>query len=342
MAEIHDKIEVQEASEGESADGWGKWNPSWWKSNKGTIVSEFLTESSLHGLKYIGQPKRHIIERAFWIVTVIVGLAAAGFLINGVFSRYEETPVTVSFQSKEQSVDTIPFPAVTFCFNMQFTKEKVESLNRSRDGFMKGDAEYDAILEKLDLIDSICESRKSFFRAYYGNFFFYATTRSDYYYIKNQTKFQQEIIDLLLEFTPSCEDMIPFVMLDGSNILKSKAQIFNPVVTEYGKCCTFNMLPTPLMMKQPSVGNEKEGDVFSNPVLGTKNKMYWNQTDIDDWQKWSYEKGFIISPDSYKTEISWQEVKVSHPYRNQRLGYSFGLSVVINTCNQNALVTSLV
>ncbi|CAL8136812.1 unnamed protein product [Orchesella dallaii] len=251
MAENHDKIEVQETSEGESADVWGKWNPSLWKSNKGTVVSDFLTESSLHGLKYIGQPKRHILERSFWIITVIVGLAAAGFLIHGVFSRYEETPVTVSFQSTEQSVDTIPFPAVTFCFNMQFTKEKVESLNRSRDDFVKGEPEYDAISEKLALIGSICRSRKSFFRSFYGNFGWFPFPRSDYYYCKNQSKLQQEIIDLLLEFTPSCEDMIPFVMLDGGNILKSEVQIFNPVITEYGKCCTFNMLPTPLMLKQP-------------------------------------------------------------------------------------------
>ncbi|CAL8136814.1 unnamed protein product [Orchesella dallaii] len=331
MAENHDTIEVQETSEDKSADGCGKWNFWRWKSDKNTVVSEFLTESSLHGLKYIGEPQRHIVERAFWIVTFIVGVAAAGYLIYEVFDRYEETPVIVSFQSKEQSVDTIPFPAVTFCFNMQFTKEKVESLNRSRDAFVKGEPEYDAISEKLDLIDSIWKSRKSFFRAYSGNIVYYLTARNDYYYIKNQSKLQEEIIDILLEFTPSCEDMIPFVMLDGSNIYKSKVQIFNPVITEYGKCCTFNMLPTPLMFKQPSVGKENVGDLFSNPVLGTKSKMWWNQADIDDWQKWSYEKGFILSPDSYKSQISWRNMKLSHPFRNQRLGYSYGLSVVIKT-----------
>ncbi|CAL8076260.1 unnamed protein product [Orchesella dallaii] len=133
--------------------------------------------------------------------------------------------------------------------------------------------------------------------------------------------------------------MIPFARLDGGNVFTSGNKkpgyhIFNPVITEYGKCCTFNMLPSPLMLKKRSVDNGNEGDIFSNPVLGTKSKMWWNQTDIEDWQKWSYEKGFILSPDSYKSKVG-RGAKLSHPYRNQRYGHNFGLSVVIDKCNRN-------
>ncbi|CAL8122076.1 unnamed protein product, partial [Orchesella dallaii] len=219
MAEGPDRIEVQETNGGESAEACNHYNFRWWKSDKQNVTSEFLAETSLHGLKYIGQSKRHIVERTFWILAFIVGIAAAGFLIYGVFSRYEGTPVIVSFQSKEQSVDTIPFPAVTFCSNNQFSKEKVESLKKF-----------------------ICKARKSLLEAYFERFISFLSPRSDYYYTKNQTQFQQEIIDLLLEFTPSCEDLLPFVLLDGTPV-ESKFQIFNPVITEYGKCCTFNMLP---------------------------------------------------------------------------------------------------
>ncbi|CAL8068212.1 unnamed protein product [Orchesella dallaii] len=208
-------------------------------------------------------------------------------------------------------------------------------VGRSRDGLVEGESEYDAISEKLQLIDSICQSQKTFFHTYAELLYLNDKPRHDYYYIKNQSKLQQETIDLLLEFTPSCDDMLPFKKLDGS-IVSNKFSIFKPVITEYGKCCTFNMLPPPLMLKQPSVGKGNEVDIFSNPVFGTNSKIWWNQTDIKDWQKWSYEKGFILFPDSYKSVIAWRRgsspnVVLSHPFRNQRLGHSFGLSVVINT-----------
>ncbi|CAL8143350.1 unnamed protein product [Orchesella dallaii] len=77
-----------------------------------------------------------------------------------------------------------------------------------------------------------------------------------------------------------------------------------------------------------SVGNGNKGDIFSNPVLGTNSKRWWDQIEMDDWQKWNYEKGFILSPNSYKSRIKRNQVKLSHPFRNQRLGYGFGLSVL--------------
>ncbi|CAL8122078.1 unnamed protein product [Orchesella dallaii] len=250
MAESVDRIEVQETNEGESADGCDNHNIHERKSDKQNVVSEFLTETSLHGLKYVGQSKRHFVERTFWIVAFIIGIAAAGYLIYGVFSRYEGTPVIVSFQSEEQSVDTIPFPAVTFCFSTLFSKNYVESLKRYRDGLHQGGQEYKGIMEMLSKIDSICLSRKSLLDVYVDSYVATINSRWDYYYIRNQTQYQQEIIDLLLEYTFSCKDLIPYVLLDGTPI--EAVQIFDPVITkEYGKCCTFNMLPSPLMLKQP-------------------------------------------------------------------------------------------
>lgn len=35
----------------------------WWDPTSGSLPFDFCTESSLHGLKFIGQPKRHFTER---------------------------------------------------------------------------------------------------------------------------------------------------------------------------------------------------------------------------------------------------------------------------------------
>lgn len=35
----------------------------WWQPEQDSIPAQFLDSSSMHGLKYISQPKRHAIER---------------------------------------------------------------------------------------------------------------------------------------------------------------------------------------------------------------------------------------------------------------------------------------
>lgn len=53
--------------------------------------------------------------RIFWLISFLLSLTAAVYLIYGVWDRYQRVPVIVSFQSNEQDIDSIPFPAVTFC-----------------------------------------------------------------------------------------------------------------------------------------------------------------------------------------------------------------------------------
>lgn len=53
--------------------------------------------------------------RIFWVVAFLLSFSAAVYLIYGVWNRYERSPVIVSFQSSEQDIDSIPFPAVTLC-----------------------------------------------------------------------------------------------------------------------------------------------------------------------------------------------------------------------------------
>ena len=45
------------------------------------IVQKYFIETSIHGLKYIFESKRHIAERIFWIIAVITLASCGGYLI---------------------------------------------------------------------------------------------------------------------------------------------------------------------------------------------------------------------------------------------------------------------
>lgn len=132
----------------------------WWVPDQDSISVAFCNETSIHGLRFLGQVKRHLTERfhnnliilhvnfckykkllhnlsfdfllfrIFWVAAFMLSLGAAIFLIYGVLEKYINAPVIVSFQTNEQGIDSIPFPAVTLCNMNRFPKRKVEELEK--------------------------------------------------------------------------------------------------------------------------------------------------------------------------------------------------------------------
>ena len=50
----------------------------------GSIANKYMKETSLHGLKYIAEDKRHWGERVFWICATIASWTMAIYMIQGV------------------------------------------------------------------------------------------------------------------------------------------------------------------------------------------------------------------------------------------------------------------
>lgn len=71
-----------------------------------------------------------VIFRVFWIIAFLMSVSLAIYLIYQVWDRYTKVPVIVSFQTSEQDIDSIPFPAVTLC-NMNKVKNRKNSLSVS-------------------------------------------------------------------------------------------------------------------------------------------------------------------------------------------------------------------
>lgn len=101
---------------------------------------DYCRVSSIHGVKYFGERKRHWTERynkiaqmqkcsighllkifvlalhrIWWLIAFLLSVYGCGRLILNVYNKWDQSPVIVSFDEKSTPVWEIPFPAVTLC-----------------------------------------------------------------------------------------------------------------------------------------------------------------------------------------------------------------------------------
>ncbi|KAH8301008.1 hypothetical protein KR044_010587 [Drosophila immigrans] len=87
------------------------------KLAKGVTVTyqDYCQHSSIHGVQYLGDAHRPIKERVFWLTVFVLSIYCCARLINNAYTKWDATPVIVSFAERSTPVWNIPFPAVTIC-----------------------------------------------------------------------------------------------------------------------------------------------------------------------------------------------------------------------------------
>ncbi|XP_039295956.1 pickpocket protein 28-like isoform X2 [Nilaparvata lugens] len=78
-------------------------------------IDEYCENSSLAGVKYVVAKDRSVFERAWWMIAITCSFLLSLYLIRGLWVKWNDSPVIVSFAEKSTSVWEIPFPAVTIC-----------------------------------------------------------------------------------------------------------------------------------------------------------------------------------------------------------------------------------
>ena len=74
-------------------------------------LNTFLESSTIHGLSYIAAGRKYV--RLFWILVVIGGFSAAGFIIYQSFQSWADSPVKTTIETLP--ITEITFPKVTVC-----------------------------------------------------------------------------------------------------------------------------------------------------------------------------------------------------------------------------------
>jgi acid-sensing ion channel, other len=195
------------------------------------IFSDFTNNSTVHGVKYLGERRRHWLERIFWVIAFFISVTGCCVLINKIYVKWQLSPVIVSFAEKSTPVWQIPFPAVTICPETKALKEKID--------FTKG---YFAIklsnsssltseeLRNLEAVAQICDPH------------LFITDKI------NSGLDSKEIMPLLRDITMTLSETTLFCK--WRNTVEDCSKYFTEIVTEEGFCYTFNALNSSELFKE--------------------------------------------------------------------------------------------
>ena len=87
-------------------------------TNKKDVVNalrEFASDSSIHGIQYLGDHKHSTCGRVFWMITVCIALACTSSQVFNIWYQWIDDPVETILNTISLPVEEIQFPAVTLC-----------------------------------------------------------------------------------------------------------------------------------------------------------------------------------------------------------------------------------
>lgn len=93
------------------------------------VFSEYSRMSTVHGVRYLCDNRRHWSERIWWIISVSTSIfMCAGFLF-GAWSKWTISPLIITFADEATPISSIPFPTITICNDFMVN---TSALNYSR------------------------------------------------------------------------------------------------------------------------------------------------------------------------------------------------------------------
>ncbi|XP_069704368.1 pickpocket protein 28-like isoform X2 [Periplaneta americana] len=208
------------------------------------LFHEFCEKTTLHGLKFVGDRKLHLLERLFWTLAFILATLTASYFIIVVYNKWDETPVIVSIGARATQMSDIPFPAVTICTMNEARKTEAnkikESTNKGEDIFKK-------------MLQDACNNTEKEMP------------------IKEWDNKSAESGDMILKFMvtvrQSCSDMVILCIYAGETY--NCSDIFNPSLTDEGICCSFNKVKREFIFRNPR-------DLSDLNVTFPMNSVDWN------------------------------------------------------------------
>lgn len=79
------------------------------------VAREFCLNTTIHGLRYVAEPKRHWTERIWWLLIFSVSLLICIQSTINLWNDWNERPIIIGFDDQLSSIDKVNFPAITIC-----------------------------------------------------------------------------------------------------------------------------------------------------------------------------------------------------------------------------------
>ncbi|XP_072758970.1 pickpocket protein 28 isoform X2 [Anoplolepis gracilipes] len=171
------------------------------------LTKQYCTNSTLHGLRYIGNSELSIVERIFWIISFTIALGMAVYYICYLYQKWNGSPIIISLSPEPVSLNEFPFPSITICNMNNVKKTEAKRIERGSDD-----------LDKI-LMEDLCNSE---------------TGNGSY----DQAINWNRMLRFMINVSQPCTDMLYYCLWHGNQT--DCERIFNPTMTDEGICCNFN------------------------------------------------------------------------------------------------------
>ncbi|XP_037040267.1 pickpocket protein 28 [Bradysia coprophila] len=210
-------------------------------------LHQYLLNSTLHGLRYVGERQISPFERAFFMLSFIFVVLLSAYFITNVYEKWNASPVIIAQNAYATSISEFPFPAVTICNLNQVKKSKIEYVQKGT-------------IESM-LVRSICQLSDDGEEAadYQGK---WSTFRG-----------------FLINVSQPCSEML--MECKFATETQVCMELFNTVLTDDGLCCTFNSVHPMFLLQHYNATDEF--DSVSN--TGNFTAVEW--TPEDSWKNGS-------------------------------------------------------
>uniref|UniRef100_A0A1B0DLX5 Uncharacterized protein n=1 Tax=Phlebotomus papatasi TaxID=29031 RepID=A0A1B0DLX5_PHLPP len=188
------------------------------------FFSDYCNNSTIHGVRYLGERRRPWIERVWWLVIFVISISVCSLLIWSSWKKWDDTPVIVTFADKSTFVWQIPFPAVTICPEIKVRRESFNFTKVFKKVFKERENLTLIEYNYMDIMLQICHSRKYLTNPPFGT-----------------DRITEDFSDQLKEISLVSKDIFAACYF-GEDSLLDCVDIFTPILTEEGFCFTFNTL----------------------------------------------------------------------------------------------------
>ncbi|XP_070538175.1 acid-sensing ion channel 1A-like [Ptychodera flava] len=249
-------------------------------ASEDTTSTSFADETSIGGIKYVGDRESAGFRRFLWLLIVLGAATALGIQCHKIVTTFMMRPVSINIERLE--VPSMPFPALTFCNNNLVRK----SVLAENTGFLN-----------LEISQQVAQT--IFSREYMG---IERYTDLDYRGADYGVQFGSNLLGYMEAVAHKPEDAILWCRWRGENC---GPENFTKTVTNYGVCFTFNSGESGEVHYEYSSGerhglmvylNVELADYISGPrdTVGFK-AMVHDQGDVPNIE----DLGFALSPGTH-------------------------------------------
>ncbi|XP_055320058.1 pickpocket protein 28-like [Sitodiplosis mosellana] len=224
------------------------------------LFSDYSEFSTIHGVRYMGEKKRHITERLWWLFVVLCSIVVCCILVYQTWLKWQNTPVIVTFSEESTPVYEIPFPTVTICTDIKMKQTKLNFTDvwhkLNKDGYKNATIKSED-LQMIHSLSPICQHMPAHFEEYIKLSGLINETDSDARFFTNAKQVAPSLNEILFRCTWHRQDV-------------NCSDIFNEVLTDEGICFAFNY------HNASEIYNEHMLDKSYHVTRHNKKSGYWN------------------------------------------------------------------